>query len=92
MTYQTVYKKEKPKTALTLLWELYDKALYRIKDIGSYIDDNSIPYQERERTIPSFEKALKEVNDLIQKIEYKGYKMTKNERLNGFNTDREGDL
>jgi hypothetical protein len=62
----------------------YNETLTRFRKAGEYMDDKSIPLNEREKHLPAFRKLLKECGDLTNKLKAAGVTYTREQILNGF--------
>jgi len=85
MSYATLYTK--PKTGVETGKEKYDRTLKKLYEVQAFIDDASLPYEEREKRTDEYRALAKELSGLILKIRGEGYEITKDEILKGFNTN-----
>ena len=78
-----VMVKEEP-AVLSLLCRQYNSLLRELKETEGLIDDPSMPYFERERTITEFLKLTSNCEEIIEAMRIAGYIPSKDEILNGF--------
>jgi hypothetical protein len=56
----------------------YNNFVYRLKQAALYMDDDSIPIEEREKHMPRLRKLMQDMHDIA-----KEFKLTEEEMLNG---------
>jgi len=69
---------------LNSLLKEYNKMLEIHYKAAAYLEDKSIPVQEREKHMGQYQLILKKLNELLAEIKKQGIPWTENEALNGF--------
>jgi hypothetical protein len=65
----------------------YNKLLERCRKGEKYLNDSSIPLQERETRIPDFKNIVDKLNGILFDMENQGIMVTERQILEGFGGD-----
>jgi len=77
---------------MILLEELkvrYNRLLKRHNEGFLYLEDETLPIEEREQKIPAFREIISKMSDTLKKLKANGITATEDEILNGFKIERE---
>lgn len=62
----------------------YNAFLIRHNRAASFLDDDTIPAEEREQHIPAFRKIIADMEAILKDIKAKGHESTETEIMQGF--------
>lgn len=75
---------ERGERAVVDMKKKYNQSLAKYRKAYTYLDNNSIPLDEREKHLQKFRDLMYELNDIILQIRAAGYNMTSEEIRGGF--------
>ena len=64
--------------------EEYNKLLAREKKAESYLMDERVPVEEREKWLPEYLRIVQQLGHMIYEYTQQGFNITVDEELNGF--------
>ena len=69
---------------IQLMKSEYNKINQRIKKGGTYLDNEDVPLEEREKFIPAYCKIILEQNNVLHRLKNAGVEVTDEQYFNGF--------
>ncbi len=76
--------KDRRQVAIDKFKTRYNELLKQEKELEAYLDDNSIPIEERQAKMGEFKVTLKQLNELLIELIHAGHYLKREEVLNGF--------